>query len=310
MIRPLPFVPALIIAAVLLLAAPAAAAPTTDPDAQSAVSVEFEPTANNGLHAQVDAFLGDVTLEITRKGRSVSYEIPGEITEAGLKAQFGDLGLIDVAFRPTRTLRTDEPPKQCKGEPSTFREGLFIGTIEFTGEREYVRIAAAKVEGRMFINREPEWRCPHQKRPMRVQGAPRLSTPGTRERFKLEKEPATVSAFSRRCRCLFLAIAEPEYRGRGRSGFLGAKLENREGMEIVRETRASAGASAFVYDHAAGTASVHPPQPFNGNGTFKRRPHGRDLWRSTIRVPLLGADPLSVRGRGFRVGLVRDLPGD
>jgi hypothetical protein len=54
---------------------------------------------------------------------------------------------------------------------------------------------------------------------------------------------------------------------------------------------------------------VHPPQPFSGSGTFKRRLHNRDLWRSTIQVPLPGADPLDVSDRSFQVGLFRELPG-
>lgn len=308
MTRPLLLAPALTIAA-LLGAAAVVAAPTADPEPQSPFA-KFGLAANQGLHAHVEAANGEVTLEITRKGRAVSYEVPGEITDIGLKAQFGTLGLIDVAFKPTKTLRTDEPPKECEGEPSTHREGLFIGTIEFTGEREYVRIDAAQAKGRMSVYRESEWQCHRRIRPMRLQGAPRLSAPSTSTQSEAEREPATLSAFSRRCLCSFIALTERDRRGRGPTVFFGAKLEHREGMEIVRATRASAGASAFVFDHSAGTARVHPPQPFGGDGTFKRRPHGRDLWRSTIRVPFLGVDPLSARGRDFRASLVRDLPGD
>jgi hypothetical protein len=63
-------------------------------------------------------------------------------------------------------------------------------------------------------------------------------------------------------------------------------------------------------NHAAGTASARPPHPFTGSATFKRRQHGRVLWRSTIRVPLLGVDPILLGGRGFKATLARNLPGD
>jgi hypothetical protein len=307
MIRSSLLVPALAIAA-LLVAAPVAASPTADRVTHSAaVDIELGLPADHGLRAYLANF-GQITLKIERKDRFVTYEVPGEVTEAGLKVQFGKLGLIDAVFEPTKT-RTDEPPKGCKGRPSTFSEGLFVGTIEFTGEREYVRIEATQAEGRLNIWRESEWRCPNHKRPMRTHSAPQPPALRSRQQSEAKKEPATLAAASRRCNCFFAAFAEPGRRERGSSTFVGAQFEEREGMEISRVTSAEAGASAFVFDHAAGTAKVHPPRPFIGNGTFKRRPHGRDLWRSTIQVPLLGAEPLRVGDRGFRAGLVRALPG-
>jgi len=84
---------------------------------------------------------------------------------------------------------------------------------------------------------------------------------------------------------------------------LGAKIEIREGMDIWRATEVRGPASAFDFDHAAGTASLRPPAPFTGHASFAARPHGRGLWRSTIRVPLLGANPIDTGGPGFRVTL-------
>jgi hypothetical protein len=307
MIRSSLLVPVLAIAA-LLVAAPVAASPTADRVAHFAsVDIELGLPADHGLHAHV-ANYEKITLEIERKGRLVTYEVPGEVTETGLKAQFGELGLIDVTFEPTKT-RTDEPPKGCKGRPSTLSEGLFVGTIKFTGEHEYVRIETTQAKGRLNVWRESEWRCPSHKRPRHPHIAPPRPTLRPRQQPKAEREQATLAAASRRCNCFFAAFAERDRRGRGPSTFVGAQFEKREGMEISRVTSAEAGTSAFVFNHAAGTAKVHPPQPFTGDGTFKRRPHGRDLWRSTIQVPLLGADPLHVGDPGFRAGLVRALPG-
>jgi hypothetical protein len=301
-------IPALAIAA-LLAATPVAAAPAATSKAQSA-SIEFELAANHGLRAHLETFNGEVTLEISRKDRLATYEIDGESTEAGLKAQFGKLGLIDVAFSPTNT-RTEKPPKECEGPPSTWSEGLFVGTIEFTGEREYVRIEATQVKGTMGVYRELEWQCPGHKGPKPIQkGARQLSVLDSRERSEAEREPATLGASSRRCSCYFAAYAERGRRGRGPTAFAGVKFETREGMEIVRSTGVRAGPSTFVFDHAAGTARVNPPPPFSGNATFKRHPHSRDVWRSTIRAPFLGADSVSMYGPGFRAALIRDLPDD
>ncbi|MGN6815767.1 MAG: hypothetical protein ACTHK3_06750 [Solirubrobacterales bacterium] len=308
MTRPPVLVPALAIAA-LLLPASVAAAPAVDAVSRSpSVDIEFALAANNGLYAQV-ANYEQVTLEIKRKGRFATYEVPGEVTETGMKAQFGALGRIDVTFEPTET-RTEEPPKGCTGKPTTMSDGFFVGTIEFTGERQYVRIAQTRAKGTLSVWRESEWQCPGRKGPRHPHVvAARPSVAGPPGRSKVEKEPASLVALSRRCHCVFAAFAERDRKGRGPSAFVGAEFEKREGMEITRATTANAGASAFVFDHKTGTASVRPPQPFTGHATFKRRPHKRDLWRSTIRVPLLGAAPLSARGPDFRARLVRALPG-
>jgi hypothetical protein len=299
--RPQMLVPALAIAA-LLTVAPAATA-AVPPEAQPA-SIEFDLPANNGMEATLEASEGEITLEIGNRRSRVYYEVEGESTEAGLKAKFGKLGLIDVAFKPTKTIERAEPRKGCQGEARTNREGLFIGTIQFTGERDYVRIERTQVKGTMDVS--PDWECSKPKAPKRLRDALLPSALGLRE--KSEPEEAMLQASNPRCRCSFLALALRDTKGQEASIFYGGKLENREGMEIIRTT-AAVRASVFVFDHKAGTARVDPPFPFTGTATFKRR-KGRDLWRSTLRVPLLGADPLSLRGRGFRARLHSELSGD
>jgi len=300
-----PLVPAIAIAA-LLAAAPVAAAAPASPSRQF-VSVDFK-LAPHGLHVHLESHFDEVTLEIARGSRAAVYQVQGETTEAGVKARFGKLGSIDVGFQPTKTLSVSKPPKECKGEPWTSREGLFTGTIQFTGEREYAQIEATRAKGKMNVT--SHWQCREKRGPIRLNGAPRLSIPDPLYRSKTEDEPATLNASSRRCRCGFAAFGIRHPNGRGPTFIYGAKAENREGMKIDRITYARPGPSAFVFDHEAGTATVRPPHPFTGNATFKRRPRGPDLWRSSIRVPLLGADPISFRGRAFRVSLRRDFPGD
>jgi hypothetical protein len=308
MARPSLLVPALVTAA-LLWAAPVAPAATKEAGAEPPF-VKFHLPANNGLHARFESANGNLTLELQRKGHFASYETAAEITEAGVEARFGGLGSVAVAFKPTRTLRTDEPPKGCEGEPSTHREGLFEGTIEFDGERRFVHIEATRAEGRMSVYRESEWRCPKDKSLPGHDRPPRPPIVNPRRRAEEGKEPATLYVFSRRCRCGMLALAEHDRRGRGPTIVYGVKQEQREGMEINRATYAKVGSSAFAFDHAAGTASLNPPPPFSGHASFERRPHGRDAWRSTIRIPLLGSAPIGLSGRSFRARLVRDLPGD
>lgn len=271
------------------------------PEQGTVVLVDLELTASNGLHAHLkNSEDGTVTLELRRKGQIVDYEVPGEATEAGLKARFGRLGLIDVVFTPTNTLNSTEPGEGCTGAPRTLREGIFSGTIDFTGEREFVRIEGTQASGSMSVI--SQWACPEAEAMTSLARASRLLAATSRAE-KGERESATLSASRRGCLCYFVAGVHQRHSG-GKSIFLGYKLEIREGMEILRATLVRGPASAFDFDHAAGTARLRPPRPFSGHASFKARPHGRGLWRSTIRVPLLGADPIDTGGPGFRATLV------
>jgi hypothetical protein len=299
--RPSLLVPALAIVALLLAVPGATAATNPEPDP---AAIEFALEADNGMFVNVEGFDESITLSIGNIGSVVAYGVEGESTEAGLKAQFGKLGLVDVTFEPTKTLENSKPPKQCKGEPWTSREGRFVGTIQFAGEREYVRVDATRAKGRMDVT--PEWQCPGGGWRAHLPDAP---PPKPRARPEAKPDIATLTARSRQCRCGLVTFALLGRKGKGSSFFFGSQIENREGMEIERGTYTKAAPAAFTFNHKAGTARLDPPHPFTGTATFKRRP-GRDLWRSTLRVPLLGADPLSLRGGGFRARLARDLPGD
>jgi hypothetical protein len=289
--------------AVLLLAVPVGAA-AAGPEAETVVRVELDLQASNGLRAHLETSEDeDVTLQIWRKGHGVdeevTYEVPGEVSEAGLKVRFGRLGLIDVAFTPTATLDETEPSPGCTGAPRTLRKGVFAGTIAFAGERGYVRIEGPQVEGSMSVI--SQWQCPEEDglNPFEpIPGVPQLRARAAGGK----RETASLQATARDCSCFFGAGVHHRHSG-GRSIFYGATAERREGMKIFRVTSALGAASAFDYDHEAGTAALDPPRPFRGRATFRSRDPGRELWRSTIRVRLLGAAPLRTDGPGFRAGL-------
>jgi hypothetical protein len=301
--RPSLLVPALAVLA-LLVTAPVASA------AVDSVTTDLELPTNNNLVAHLDVFNDEFDLEIGRKDQTsyASYEVDGEATEAGLKASFGQLGVIDMAFRPTE-VELEQPPKGCTGPPSKFSDGVLAGTFSFTGDQDFVRIDVTEIEAHLENWREAEWRCPSPQRRAHRNRAPRplpfLARPSSEA--KAEDE-ATLVARKRRCRCVFVGYAFPNESRKTSSGFFGAQFEKREGMEITRATGGSAPTSAFTFNHKAGTATVRPRSPILGYGHFERRPHGRDLWRSTIRVPLLGADPIDMRDGGYHATLVDELP--
>jgi hypothetical protein len=271
-----------------------AAAAVISPEAGPITRVQLDLQASNGLRAHLETSEKEVvTLEILNEEQAVTYEVKGEVTEAGLKVTFGHLGLIDVAFTPTATLDSTDPSEGCTGDPRTLREGVFSGTIDFTGERGYVRIEGPQATGSMSVI--SQWACPDN------EFAPFKGPLGRASRPQGDNETASLHAYSRSCSCFFGAGIHHRSSG-GKSIFYGATIESVEGMEISRVTSVRGAAGAFSFDQKAGTASLRPPPPLTGHATYRRRP-GRDLWRSTIRVPLLGAAPLHTDGPGFRAML-------
>ncbi len=285
----------LALATAIVLLHVATPAPAASPETGTIVNVELGLKVSNGLRAQLETADDEtVMLELQRKDRLVSYEVKGEVTKEGLKARFGRLGLIDVAFTPTKTLSSTEPSEGCTGEPRTLREGIFTGTIDFVGERNYVRIKASQVEGSMSVI--SQWQCPEAPTPLARTARPLALSSQSEERA------ASLLASGSRCSCTFAAGLHFS-KGKARSIFYGFKAESREGMEIVRAIVARAGASAFVFDLVAGTAIVRPPRPFRGQATLKRGHSDHPLWRSTIRMPFLGAASINPQGPDVFVDL-------
>ncbi|HXS33375.1 MAG TPA: hypothetical protein VN758_06365 [Solirubrobacterales bacterium] len=278
-----------------------AAASQADPD----ISIEFELGAGQGLRAQLETYADTVTLTILGHHQYVSYQVKGELSPSGLVAKFGQLGEVSVTFSPTKTISSQQPPKGCKkDEASTDREGIFSGTIKLTGEREYVRLDATEAKGEMVVM--PNWHCGSRKGKNVVPSPPVV----THRASTSKEDVATLKASSRVSGGGFSAAAVRGPKGRNYTFFAGGLSEHRESMKIFRLAALSAPTSTFLFNHAKGTASVHPPWPFRGSASFKRRRKGPPAWRGSLKVALLGADPIALTGPGYRASLVRDFPGD
>ncbi len=283
--------------AALLTASAAGPASAARIESAPVVRVEIDLPASNGLRADLETS----PLEIGRRwhgaSQGVIYEVPGEVSEAGLKVRFGRLGLIDATFTPTATLDETTPSPGCTGAPRTLREGVFTGTIVFAGERGYTRIEASQAEGSMSVI--GPWQCPEEDALNPFEAVPGFSRSSAR-RADGERESASLVAFTRGFQSFFGAGVHHRHGG-GRSIFYGAKYERRERIEITRVTSVLGPASAFDFDHESGTATLDPPRPLKGHARFRGDDRG-GIWRSTIRVPLLGSPPLRT-GRGFGAAL-------
>lgn len=294
--RPLPLVLAFAIV-VLSAALSTGVASAAGPEGGTVVRVAMTLKASDGFHASLENSAdGTVTLELQKGGQVVTYRTPGHATESGIKVRFGNLGLIDVSFAPSKTLDSTDPGEGCTGAPRTLREGVYSGTTDFTGERGYARLLDAPARGSMSVI--SQWECPEAEANDPL--APDLGGPAAASRAGSKKSSVFLAASRRGCSCAFEAGLQSRRGGGLRSIFFGEQDEELEGMKIRRWTEVRGPASDFRVDRGSGTAILRAPHPLSGRARYEARPHGAGLWRSTIRVPLLGADPIDTGAPGFR----------
>jgi hypothetical protein len=245
---------------------------------------------------------GDAVSLLVRGHReAVIYRVIGDVSEQGFEARFGKLGEVSLQFHPTKTLYTSKPPPECKGDPWKDWEGVYSGTIRFRGERGYVEAEATGVRGEMRTR--PDWKCSRRSGPIRLR-------PDRRRAAEDREDVATLSVGRLDGSRGFAAFASRDPKRGDYTGFFAATRGEREGMLIKRAAFAAARSSAFSFDLEKGSAVVEPPWPFQGSARFRRGSHGHNHWAGSLRVPLLGADPIDLTGPAFHATLVRDFPGD
>jgi hypothetical protein len=287
-----PSLAAILLAAALALAPAAGSAPSSAP-APSEFSAEFKLHAE-GFAVRLQSQIGEgtVVLSLVRGPYVAAYETPATITATSLAAKFGRLGELDLKFRPA----------PASGRGGTLgREGVFEGTIAFTGEGGYVHIDAERVRGSVEALGAPS----------RSSGSG-ATPPPTRAALAASREEGVTLGASTRTGpgAGHYLLVRGERDGNVVRTLVSAGIaERREGMVAVRGAQITAGRKAFAWDLAAGRATVDPPAPFAGSAVFRRRSHGRPLWSGSLRVPILGRSrPLRLAGRRFRARLGPTMP--
>jgi hypothetical protein len=257
---------------------------------------QFKLSAPNGFRASVEAFGRDVALTLSREGQFAIYRVRGAVTADGdVDARFGSLGRISVDFEPDPVER--DPCLEAQG-----KDGVFTGTISFTGEHHYVSLKEDRVRGSAYSPTEAKGcgaRRPSPPPPSEIEG----------EEAEAEDDTASLAIYGPRKRRILLVLGsrEPDRRF---TYFIAVTGERRGRMHVSRGIQRRARSSAFVFDSALTTATVHPPKPFQGDGFFQRNPDGSTTWTGTLRAPILGAGPLVFAAPSFSASMVRDIPGE
>jgi hypothetical protein len=277
-------------------------------------SAEFTLRASNGYRITVAGDPGgngpdQVRLIASGPSGSAEYSVEGSVTTASIQASFGRLGRIAVRFRPSGAIRHVGVPRSCMKERPrvvTSKLGSFSGVIEFRGERDYTRVSAHRAWGGIgdpLANTVKKPTCEfHESDAERKKEL---------ESVSLDGSPAgagvTFTAFR----------AFGDWSGQGFPGgssspkgiryvFAASAVERAGQMFIVRYTGALGGATDFVFDDALTTATVAPPAPFTGRGSFLRNADGSISWTGDLGVPLPGRGTVRLTGGGADLATVAD----
>jgi hypothetical protein len=252
-----------------------------------------------GFDVSVESEVGGdeqkLLLSLYRHGELAIYEVPAEITSEEVKARFGSLGELDYTFTPAR------PPGPC----DELFKGTYKGTFDFTGENDYVSIAADHAPGTLGPPKDCKGAGPRGRRAA-------AARPAVAEDEGPDADEATLTAATghKLPADVLLAVQFEDERGRPRVFYTAYHEEKEEGMLIARGAQVAAAPRTFTWDLSAGTARVAPPAPFTGSATFKRRPGKRAIWRGSLRVPVLGEGPTRLTGSSFKASLTEGTPFD
>jgi hypothetical protein len=293
----------------VLLAAPAVASPA----AVQALGIRpgsfvvFTTATADGPRVLVEGGNGRTTIWVGNRTQRTGYRVDTDLSSGRLRASFGSFGRIDVRFKPTKVLSVERPAGGCGGIVSQYELGVFTGVIRFRGEQGYVDVDASRTDGEVVNSARYDCADPpptvrhssHRTLDERVLALGRL------ERESEGGHRAVLRAENGRR--LFAAIATKHGGAIGPAYFFGGLVERHAGMRIFREAAVKAPPSTFLFDLAAGAATVSPPFPFSGTASLARSGAGTKTWLGTLAVDLLGAEPSQLTGQGFQSFLGADF---
>jgi hypothetical protein len=233
---------------------------------------------------------------------SATYSVRGRVTDERIEGRFGSRGSVSVRFEPEGPPDTERFPSNCKGNPSTWQEGRFTGTIRFEGENGFARGRATTAKG--FVIRSPRAVCKRRS--------------GNRNRTASATPPGiSLSAVSSRYPRApwFSAFEEESSRPRAPFPYEDAEYnasttEKRGGMTIYRSANATASRDTFEVAPLGGspiTATVEPPAPFSGTAIYEKKPGGEVSWSGDLAVELPGRGKAPLADSSYSAKLCRNL---
>jgi hypothetical protein len=211
---------------------------------------------------------GRAYVSVAGKGAVAVYWTEALVTPSHVRANFGSLGMIDVAV--LRSGRTKKVKLPCLGARWEFEPGVLEGTIEFQGEDGYADVQASSAH----LGPSLGFYCQAGRGYGEVRGP---GIPGIRLK-------GLSFAHGRS-----LSFQLNKNRPRGHVFYKATLRERRGRVAILRELEGDAPASSLRFDPQLEHVRVSPPAPFSGVGIMSR-PKQRlfPRWGGDLTLEFLG----------------------
>jgi hypothetical protein len=205
-----------------------------------------------------------------------SYNTGGKSTAKHIEADWGDFGKVDLKFHPKDTVNPPLPGPKCHGKYKR-TTGIWKGIIKFKGENGYTKVNVKSAEGNHTING--------------------VTCPGGGNGHKFVHLHAQTAGASLTSGSMFNADVR---KTAGAKPVFGVFVASTVGSVTTAKTAAVHGQPAnFSYNGGYTHATVKPPGPFSGTGTFD----SGGLWTGSLQVDLPGAPNTVLAGPGWSASL-------
>jgi hypothetical protein len=228
-----------------------------------------------------------VRVEASGADGSVTYTIPGTVSETEIHADLGKYGRIDMHWVPDGQVREMRLKCHYKGVIKHFYDtGAYVGTLQFRGGDGFTSVDTERVAwsrtwysalgacGYSLSTGEP--------------GAGVVMNAGRRGHFKT---PVHFSLYRDH------AGAKVQY---------SAHFDQEKGrVKITREAFAEGGTHslAFTVANGATRATISPPAPFYGGATFERAGGSKGTFPGNLGVEFPDHTKADLAGKGFEAAL-------
>jgi hypothetical protein len=273
---------------------PGVLAPRPQPSHQrrNPFAVSFKLHAKGGYEVAVIGTENRVVLEVGRKHTSAitAYVVPGVVTRKRLVGDFGAFGRISMRFRPPTRGRGSDPHTVCKSHHRVLRRhGVFRGSLRFDGEDGYVSLRAHRVAGEVTSVGRP---CRSRRAGPLLPIASRPKEPRD-----LGPEPRFFFAGWRHAIDAANLVALEIF---GIKLFLASSEHSEGRLAIVRLAFALGFKPRnFTLNDQITRATLSPPAPFHGTGTYTAAPDGTKTWEGPLSVNFPGAPRFALTGPPF-----------
>jgi hypothetical protein len=234
-----------------------------------------------------------VSAETTNE--SVTYFVPGHVSETSMRANLGPLGKIRLKYHPRGKGPLKSIPERCFiGGSSESRNRAIApprGIVQFRGEGGYTSVVAHRAQGVI-----------HEKLSC---GEPREAHSPDRSHFPLlvaDSKDGPLFSAGRQLSSSSLTGAPDA----GQIGFFALDFQRDRHIQIFRVAGVNGPSVDFTYDSALTSATVTPPAPFSGSAQFERLPDGSTTWTGSLSVDFPGRGPVPLTGFPFMAKLELD----